>query len=86
MPGKPQQLRVWGICHAPTTGFSFTLRRKEPQGINPKDLLLELDVIAPEIGNDKLTDYDVEYLEDTDFEYDTVTILDLASVIVQHVH
>lgn len=86
MPGKPQRLRVVGSCHAPRTGFEFVLRRKSgAQGINPKDLLLELDVTEAEVGNEVLTDYEVEYVEDTDFEYDTVTIIGVASSIeVQH--
>ena len=82
MPGKPRKLRVVGTCHAPRTGYEFKLRRKEgAQGINPKDLLLELDVREPEFGNDVLTETTVEYIEESDFEYDTVSILGVAAGI-----
>jgi hypothetical protein len=82
MPGKSRTLRVVGTCHAPRTGYEFELRRKEgAQGINPNDLLLELDVHRPEVGNEVLTDYAVEYVEETDTEYDTVTIIGVATSI-----
>ena len=79
MPGKPERLRVFGTCHAPRTGFEFVLRRKSgAQGINPADLLLELDVTEPAFGDEVPTDYAVEYVEETEFEYDTVSILEVA--------
>lgn len=82
MPGKPVRLRVVGTCHAPRTGYTFTLRRRRgAQGINPKDLLLELDVSESAVGNEVVTDYSVEYVEETDFEYDTVSIIGVASAI-----
>lgn len=86
MPGKARRLRVVGTCHAPRTGFEFALRRKSgAQGINPQDLLLELDVIESSVGNEVLTDYTVEYAEETDVEFDTVSIIGVASSIeVQH--
>jgi len=87
MPGKPRTLRVTGVVHAPTTGYSVDLRLKRgAQGINPKDLLLELDVTAPTgDASEVLTDYPVEYVDETDFEYDTVTIIDVTSIPVQDV-
>jgi hypothetical protein len=60
----------------PTPGYVLTLRYKEPQGINPKDLLLELVSELP-IGGvpDVLWPCTVAYEQTTDMEYDTVTIL-----------
>jgi hypothetical protein len=75
MPGSPPTLHVGGTCTAPTNGYHFSLVRQEPQGINPKDLLLRLDVDESEIANDVLTTYEVHYSEDTETRYDTVSIV-----------
>jgi len=40
-------LEVAGTCVFPTAGFSVELRRAQPQGINPRILLLERVVHAP---------------------------------------
>jgi hypothetical protein len=40
-------LHVAGKCRFPTAGFKVELRRQEPQGINPRILLLEKIVRAP---------------------------------------
>jgi hypothetical protein len=78
MPGTvPERiLRVYGSCVCPTPGYVLTLRYKEPQGINPKDLLLEL-LSEPPTGGvpDVLWPCTVAYEQTTDMEYDTVTIL-----------
>ena len=83
MPGPGTRgLRVTGTCHAPTSGYSFDLRRRERQGANPKDLLLELDVEEPaDVANPVMTDHPVEYFEETDVEYDTVSIVGVESGI-----
>lgn len=88
MPPGPATLRVTGICTFPSTGYSVQLRRHEPQGINPRDLLLDKIVIAPtDIVGPAITDVEVRYEETTDFEYDTVTILpDGPSIPVEEVH
>jgi hypothetical protein len=88
MPGKPHLLRVIGTCQAPRAGYEFVLRRKSgSQGFDPTDLLLELDVTEPEAGAEVITDYSVEYTEETDFEYASVTILGVTdSIEVQHTH
>jgi hypothetical protein len=87
MPGKPRTLRVTGTVHAPTGGYEVELRLKQgAQGINPKDLLLELDVTAPQIGAPEvLTDYTAEYVKETDFEYDTVSVIGVVSIPVRDV-
>ena len=69
-------LMVRGWCTFPSSGWSMELRRAEPQGINPKDLLLQRVVALQEgIQADVLKAIEVEYDEKTDVEYDTVTIL-----------
>jgi hypothetical protein len=69
-------LMVRGWCTFPSSGWSMELRHADPQGANPKDLLLER-VVALQAGiqADVLRVIEVEYDETTDVEYDTVTIL-----------
>lgn len=87
MPPGPRTLQVRGECTFPTGGYSATLRRREPQGINPTDLLLELVVEVPiDIVTQVIATVPVEYREETDVEYETVTILpDITSLPVEHV-
>jgi hypothetical protein len=40
-PPGPTVIRVRGRCRFPMAGFSVELRRHEPQGSNPRDLLLD---------------------------------------------
>ena len=74
-PPGPPTLRVTARCECPQGGYTLRLERHEPQGINPKDLLLRLVVEAPEVGPDVMTEERVEYVEETDMEYDTVSIV-----------
>jgi hypothetical protein len=87
MPGGPATLIVSGVCKFPDESYQAKLRRREPQGINPKDLLLEL-IVTEEPGWEEMeTTLEVRYEEQTDFEYDTVTILpDVVTVPVKEVH
>ncbi len=87
-PPGPTVLHVSGECEFPSAGYSVELRRSEPQGINPKDLLLDLTVREPSgPAAQVITPVEVRYREETDFEYDTVTILpNGVSVSVQDVH
>ena len=63
------------VVSAPA-GFSVNLARREPQGINPADLLLMKEVRAPAgVAAAALTTVGVDYQEETDFEYETVTVL-----------
>jgi hypothetical protein len=69
-------LMVRGWCTFPSSGWSMELRHAEPQGTNPKDLLLERVVALQEgIQADVIRVIEVEYDETTEVEYDTVTIL-----------
>jgi hypothetical protein len=75
-PPGPAGLLVHGTCNFDTAGFSVELRRVEPQGINPKDLLLERIEHSPTgVVAQVVTDVDVEYSEETDADFETVTIL-----------
>jgi Domain of unknown function (DUF6438) len=72
----PPVLTVHGTCTFPTAGFAVELRRTEPQGINPRDLLLDRIVHAPTGPVAQVvTDVEALYIEHTDFDYETVTIL-----------
>jgi hypothetical protein len=75
-PPGPARLIVTGTCTFPRAGYTVELRRAEPQGINPADLLLEKVVHEPEGPSaEVLTDVEARYEETTDFAYRTVTIL-----------
>lgn len=82
MPGVEPTLYVTGECMAPTPEYTCTLRRAEPQGINPRDLLLEL-VMTPPGGviPQVLTPCSIRYEEKTSFEYDTVSIKEVETGI-----
>ena len=75
-PPGPAKLVVTGSCTFPTAGYEVELVRAEPQGINPKDLLLNKIVHAPQGPvAQTVTEVEVRYEEQTDVDYDTVTIL-----------
>jgi hypothetical protein len=86
-PPGPAVLHVQGQCRFPTTGYSVELKRREPQGINPRDLLLERVVHEPTGPvTQVLTTVDVAYQEETEGPYDTVTIVtDGVTIPVQEV-
>lgn len=87
-PPGPPTLHVHAECEFLTAGYTVELRRRVPQGINPKDLLLTKVVHGP-TGPvaDVIMTVEARYQEETDFEYDTVTILpDGLSIPVEEVH
>jgi hypothetical protein len=73
-PGGEPTLHVNGTCPLPP-GDEAILKRHEPQGINPSNLLLDLEVIRAGSVGDGTQDVPVRYEEVTEFEYRTVTIL-----------
>lgn len=78
MPPREPRLRVTATCTAPTAGYAYELRRHEPQGINPADLLLDLVVTEPGAGGAVaavVTETEVVYREETGVRYETVTVL-----------
>ena len=86
-PPGPAKLIVSGTCEFPTAGFSVELRRTEPQGINPRNLLLD-KVVTPPTGlvAQVVTQVPVRYEEETDAGFDSVTILpDGPTIPVQEV-
>jgi hypothetical protein len=88
MPPGPARLKVRGECTFPTPGFKVTLKRKQPQGINPAILILEKTVVKP-IGLEPqlVTTIPVEYEEKTDQHFTEVLILpDDMRITVQEVH
>jgi hypothetical protein len=82
MHGVEPTLYVTGECMAPTPEYTCTLRRAEPQGTNPRDLLLKLVMTPP--GGDVpqvLTPCFSRYEEKTRSEYDTVSIIEVQTGI-----
>jgi hypothetical protein len=88
MPPRPARLRVRGECAFPTPGFKVTLKRKEPQGINPAILVLEKTVVNPTgLEPQLVTTIVVEYEEKTDQHVSEVLITpDDARITVQEIH
>jgi hypothetical protein len=87
-PPGSSVLRVSGVCRFPAPGYSVELRRHEPQGVNPADLLLDRIVRSP-AGPvaEAVTDVEVSYAEETELDYQTVTILPGGpSIKVEDVH
>ena len=76
MPGGPATLHVTATFSCPTPGYDLRLERQEPQGINPRDLLLRLTETKPTGAQPEvITPVSVEYREETDATYDTVSIV-----------
>jgi hypothetical protein len=74
-PPGPAQLVVTAECTVPS-GYTVSLMRHEPPGTNPRDLLLDQVVHAPaDPPAAGQTQVAARYEEETDVEYDTVTIL-----------
>ena len=67
-------LTVTGTCTFPTTGYSVELRRHSPPSPDPRVLLLDRIVLAPDVGGDAISEVAVEYREFNVF-YSTVTIV-----------
>lgn len=88
-PPGPPILRVRGSCTFGTAGHSAALSPHEPQGFNPKDLLLDLSIIEPSGPVAQvITELEVRYEEEVQRgAFDTVTILpDGISLDIQEVH
>jgi hypothetical protein len=66
-------------------GYEVELRPSVPQGINPRDLLLDKIVTPPSgLAGDIVTDVEVRYEEVTDVKYETVTIQGGPSIKVEN--
>jgi hypothetical protein len=95
MPGKEMTLTVRGSVTLPTPGYTNVRLEPGLQGINPFILILDIHADPPSgTVADVLTEYDVEYRDQTETEYESVTIRPGdsgaieagASIEVQHVH
>lgn len=76
------QLRVTGTCVMPTPGYTLTLTRAAPQGINPSHLLLNLMATPPtDMVAQVLTPSEVGYEETTDMQYERVDIVSQVEII-----
>jgi hypothetical protein len=75
-PGGASVLRVHGVCAFPTLGYSVELRRHEPPGTNPFDLVLDR-IVHPPTGlvPQVVTEVEAAYNEVSEVDYRTVTIL-----------
>jgi len=75
-PPGPAKLIVTGTCEFRSGGFTVELRRRVPQGINPRNLLLD-KIVTPPSGpsTDAITQVEVRYEEETTAGFDSVTIL-----------
>lgn len=65
MPPGPASFHVTGVAYAPTPGYEVSLSPATPQGINPKDLILDLNLRArpgvwPQVITPMSVRYDVE--------------------------
>jgi hypothetical protein len=70
------ELKVNGEVTFPTTGYTVSLKKKEPQGINPTILLLEMTVVTPNgIVADHVVNQIVSFKEHTTVHYQEVEIL-----------
>ncbi|HWC25290.1 MAG TPA: hypothetical protein VG474_01790 [Solirubrobacteraceae bacterium] len=71
----PGVIVVDGWCTFPTGGWEMELRKAEPQGVNPEDLILERVVKAPDTYQPPVRrGMEIHWEEQTDAEYKTVTI------------
>lgn len=86
MPGSKPTLFVIGEVEVPTTGWNVTMVRQEPQGINPKILLLVVHAVPPKGGAAQvIQQIPVRYEEaPPQLEYSQVTVsLESESVTVE---
>jgi hypothetical protein len=72
----PNVLVVDGWCTFPSAGWMTELQKMEPQGSNPKDLLLKRVVTVPEGYQPPVVrGIEVHFEEVTEVDYETVTIV-----------
>lgn len=77
MPGVEPTLHVTATCEFATTGYEVAMTRHEPQGGNPRDLLLDLKITEPDGAvSEVITEVPAEYTERVDGEdFDTVSVV-----------
>ncbi len=62
-PGSENQLHVTGDVEVSATNKEPVLRRAQPQGINPKILILDLSIRELGIGEQVITWREAQYME-----------------------
>jgi hypothetical protein len=76
MPGSKHKLIVTGELEVPTSGWKAEVARKEPQGINPTILMLEVRAQAPQgIVSQIMQKLALRYEQDASDSYKQVTTL-----------
>jgi hypothetical protein len=74
-PGTPPKLTVTGEVEVPTTGWTLSLKPAHPQGINPRDLILDLHAVPPHGPAGQIVLHEpVGFTEQPSPEYGEVTI------------
>jgi hypothetical protein len=76
MPPGPHSFHVTGVVYAPTPGYEASLTPASPQGINPRDLILDLNLRPlPGIWPQVVTPISVRYdIADYSGNYDSVLV------------
>jgi hypothetical protein len=92
MPPGPKSFHVVGSVLAPTPGYKATLKPAVPQGINPRQLILDLELIQlPGVWPDVLT-WIAARFDEADYkgDYDDVAIRCAGSILavvpVEEIH
>jgi hypothetical protein len=85
---RSNKLKVHGKVDFPTTGYKMSLKKQEPQGIDPEILLLTKTVTNPKgVVADHITPVEVEFEEHTTVHYTEVQILpDGPTIKINHTH
>lgn len=76
MPPGPPRMHVQGTVALPSPGYDVALRKAAPQGINPRDLILDLVLTErPGVWPEVVTSVSARYDEDPyQNNYDTVLV------------
>jgi hypothetical protein len=75
MPGGPGSFHVNGVVHLPTPGYEAHLERAAPQGINPRELILDVKVTPrPGVWPQVITPASLRFDEESAIDYDGVLI------------
>lgn len=76
LPPGPKSFHVTGVVYAPTPGYDASLIPANPQGVNPKDLILDLRLQPrPGVWPQVITPISVRYdIEDYAGNYESVQV------------
>lgn len=86
MPPGPASVHVSGKAQCPSAGYALRVVRQVPQGINPRDLLLPLEELAPKVSGQVVSQVEFSYSVPAKVgQFDTVTLLPLGTKKVRTV-